>query len=182
MNKKTVNTLVNAHFTTTSPRGAKQLNAEDMKLQQFIRDEFSVFNADKKSEREKLQGFLVVFNVNGSLYAGCFPLELALERVKHNKGVDKILQPLGTRQVPELCEYIGTFEELQAYKKRMRKTSATDNGTAVQKYLCYLSGQTASLTTSIKEGGDLYRNKYGYWEIKFMTLGTSQGSAIYHKK
>jgi hypothetical protein len=182
MKKRTINTLVTEHFTTTSPRGAKQLNADDIRLQEFIRNEFNYFNADKKSEREKLQGFLVVFNVDGLLYAGCFPLELALERVKHNKGVDKILQPLGTRQVPELCEYIGTFEDLQAYKKKMRKTTATDNGTTAQKYICYLSGQVASLTTSIKEGGDLYKNRYGYWEVKYMTLGTSQGSAIYHKK
>lgn len=163
-------------FQTRSPRGARVLNENDQALAKKIMAVANHYNEGKKST-DQLKGYLIGFNVEGRIYAGCFPFADALQRVKTNRNVNKILQPLGIEQVLNLCEYVCTFDELQEYKSRMRGTKKTDNGTTFQKYLHYLQGTKVELNNPFSNGGDLYRNKSGVWEVKYMLLGNSQGSA-----
>lgn len=178
----TINRIIEAEFATTSNRGPRTQTERDLLLIEKIRNDFATFNATREPDEKKLLGFCIGFEYYGKIYCGCFPLENVLKRVKRNNGVDKIVQPIGTRQVLELCEYVCTFDELQEYKSRMRGTEARDNGTTFQKYLAKIGHQKAELVRSIIEGGDMYTNKAGLWEVKYMKLGTSQASAIYHKK
>ena len=163
-------------FQTNSPRGARVLTEADQALAEKITAVVNRYNNGKKSG-DQLQGYLIGFNIGGKIYAGCFPFADALKRIKVNSGVNKILQPLGVEQVLSLCEYVCSFNELQDYKSRMRGTKKADNGTAFQKYLHYLQGTKVELSNPFSNGGDLYRNKSGVWEVKYMTLGNSQGSA-----
>lgn len=172
INKK----ITGIDFQTNSPRGSRVLTEADQVLAEKITAVVNRYNDGKKSG-DQLQGYLIGFNIDGKIYAGCFPFADALKRIKVNKQVNKILQPLGIDQVLNLCDYVCTFEELQDYKNRMRGTKKTDNGTAFQKYLHYLQGTGAHLTNPFSNGGDLYRNKSGAWEVKYMALGNSQGSA-----
>ena len=169
-------TIKGIDFKTNSPRGARVLTEADQALAEKITAVVNHYNDGKKSG-DQLQGYLIGFNVDGKIYAGCFPFADALKRIKVNKQVNKILQPLGIEQVLSLCEYVCTFEELQGYKNRMRGTKKADNGTTFQKYLHHLQGTKVELSNPFSNGGDLYRNKSGVWEIKYMALGNSQGSA-----
>ena len=177
-----VNNIINVEFATTSNRKPRLQNEQDLLLVEKIKKDFSTFNATRKTNEKKLLGFCIGFEYYGKIYCACFPLENVLKRVKRNNGVDKIVQPIGTQQVLELCDYICTSDELEQYKSRMRGTTARDNGTTFQKYLAKIGHQKAELTRSIIEGGDMYENKEGLWEVKYMKLGTSQASAMYHKK
>ena len=182
MKTTTVNNIINAEFKTTSNRKPRTQTEADLLLVQKIRNDFSTFNNTRKPTEKKLLGFCIGFEYYGKIYCGCFPLENVLKRVKRNNGVDKIVQPIGTQQVLELCDYICTLDELEQYKARMRGTSAKDNGTTFQKYIAKIGHQKANLVTSILEGGDMYENREGLWEVKYMKIGVSQASAMYHKK
>ena len=182
MKTVTVNNIINTEFKTTSNRGPRVQTKEDLDFAAKVREDFAIFNNTRKPDEKKLLGFCIGFEYYGKIYCGCFPLENVLKRVKHNSGVDKIVQPIGTQQVLELCDYICSSEELDQYKARMRGTTAKDNGITFQKYLAKIGHQKAELTRSILEGGDMYENKEGLWEVKYMKIGVSQASAIYHKK
>lgn len=182
MKTTTVNNIIDVEFMTSSNRKPRIQNEQDLLLIAKIKKDFETFNSTREPNEKKLLGFCIGFEYYGKIYCGCFPLDNVLKRVKRNNGVDKIVQPIGTKQVLELCNYICTSEELEAYKSRMRGTTARDNGTTFQKYLAKIGHQKAELTRSITEGGDMYENKEGLWEVKYMKLGTSQASARYRKK
>ena len=175
--------LSGVHFETVSARGARRETEKDQALRAELLSVHENFNREQEQngKPERFAGYCIGFEVDGKIYAALFDTETALQRVKHDSE-KKILQPIGTQQVRDFVaqgkmDYICTLDELNEYAQKMHYNSR-NRGIAFQKYLERLSGYKVKtdFTASKEQGGDKYRVGNGLYEVKFMRLGTTQGS------
>ena len=175
--------LSGVRFTTVSARGERTESEKDKILRNELLKIHNDFNHEQElnGKKERFAGYCIGFCVDGKIYAALFDTDTALQRVKWDSE-KKILQPIGTKQVRDFAaqgkmDYICTLNELEEYAQRMHCNSK-NRGIAFQKYLEKLSGYKVKtdFTASKEQGGDKYRVGNGLYEVKFMRLGSSQGS------
>ena len=162
---KVTKNLSGIKFTTVSARGERIESENDKILRNELLKIHNDFNHEQElnGKKERFAGYCIGFCVDGKIYAALFDTDTALQRVKWDSE-KKILQPIGTQQVRDFAaqgkmDYICTLKELEEYLEKL-------SGYKVK----------TDFTASKEQGGDKYRVGNGLYEVKFMRLGSSQGS------